>query len=290
MFAPRTDDFDERTNQPEYVEVINQSGRPVSLAPLTLTDRPDEEGSADTIQVGQKSTLRARSYLVISATPDDADSLSQSQLARAFPTAPLESDSAVVLLTDDARLGLDNDGGVVRLNGRDHEAIADVEYTPDWHTPSLEETKGTAIARISLTGDDEAADNWTSSPATAGGTPGTKNAVSLPRRTDATESKLRVSPSPFSIERDGATRIQYTLEDAPSLIRARIYDPRGRKVRTLEDARLTGRTGELVWNGRDDAGDRVRVGIYVILFEALRYQEATETRLKTTVVVARPLN
>jgi flagellar hook assembly protein FlgD len=75
----------------------------------------------------------------------------------------------------------------------------------------------------------------------------------------------------------------------PNLVRARIYDARGRKVRTLEDARLTGRSGELVWNGRDDAGDRVRIGVYVVLFEAIRAEEGTVARLKAPVVVARPL-
>lgn len=76
----------------------------------------------------------------------------------------------------------------------------------------------------------------------------------------------------------------------PNLVRIRIYDARGRKVRTLKEARLAGRSGEVVWDGRDDGGDRVRIGPYVVLFEAVRAEEGTVTQLKEAVVVARPLN
>ncbi len=80
------------------------------------------------------------------------------------------------------------------------------------------------------------------------------------------------------------------LSARPSLIRVRIYDARGRRVRTLEEARLAGRSGELVWNGRDDDGNRVRIGPYVVLLEAVQADGGTTTELKETVVVARPLN
>jgi hypothetical protein len=61
-------------------------------------------------------------------------------------------------------------------------------------------------------------------------------------------------------------------------------------VRTLEDARLTGRTGELIWKGRNDGGNRVRIGVYVVLFEAVQAEGGTVARFKEPVVVARPLN
>jgi hypothetical protein len=168
--------------------------------------------------------------------------------------------------------------------------IAEVDYSPDWHAPSLDETKGTALERISPSGRAGAASNWTSSTNPAGGTPGQKNAVSLAPPENASDTGLQIEPSPFSVERDGATRIQYTFDEVPNLIRARIFDARGRQVRTLEDARLTGRSGELVWEGRDDAGNRVRVGVYVVLVEAVQTNAGTVASFKEPVVVGRPLN
>jgi hypothetical protein len=289
LFDPRADDFDDRPNQVEYVEIRNRTDRPLSLRGLFATDRPDERGEADTLRAGRRTLLAPRGYGVVAAAPSDARRARASQLAAAFPQAPLAADSVAFLPVDAERLGLGNDGDLVRLHRADGTAIADVAYAPDWHAPGLEEPKGTSLERISVSGG-ATADNWTSSTAPAGGTPGQKNAVSLAPPTSAPDEGLRIEPSPFSIERDGATRIRYSLEDVPNLVRVRIFDARGRKVRTLEDARLTGRTGELVWNGRDDDGNRVRIGVYVVLFEAVRTDDATIARFKEPVVVARPLN
>lgn len=291
LYDPRADDFDDHPNQVEYVELYNRTDRPLTLNGLVLTDRPTERGEADTIRAGRRQAVAPESFAVVAAAPNGEPRVQHSQLAMAFPEAPLTPDSVAYLPVDAVRLGLRNDGDLVRVHRRDGTAVAEVAYSPDWHAAALAETKGTALARISPTGDANTADNWTSSVASSGGTPGAPNAVSLAPPGVAPDAPgLDIEPSPFSIERDGATRIQYTLSAVPNLVRVRIYDARGRKVRTLEEARLAGRIGELLWNGRDDAGNRVRVGIYVVLFEAVRAKDGAVTRLKDTVVFARPLN
>ena len=290
LFDPRTDDFDAVPNQVEYVELYNRTERPLSLRATFATDRPDERGVADTIRAERRTALPPNGYGVMTAAPNSAHRADSSLLAAAFPNAPLTADSVAFLPVDAQRLGLGNDGDLVRLHRADGTPITEVTYSPDWHTPSLEQTKGTSLERISPTGSASAPDNWTSSTAPTGGTPGQKNAVSLAPTDNVSNTGLRIEPSPFSIQRDGATRIRYTLDDVPNLVRARIFDARGRKVRTLEDARLTGRTGELIWNGRNEDGNRVRVGVYVVLFEAVRPNEGTVASFKEPVVVARPLN
>ena len=290
MYDPQADDYDNEPNQVEYVEVYNPTERRLSLRGLTLTDRPDEDGEADTLRTNQLESIAAGQYGVIAAAPNGVASPDSTQLARAFSEAPLGADSVAVLLIPASDLGLTNEGDRIRLHRADGQAITTVTYSPDWHADALETTSGTALARISPDSNPNAPDNWSSSAAPNGGTPGQRNAVSLSPTADSPEQGLRIRPSPFSVERDGATRIRYRLAEAPSLVRVRIFDARGRKVRTLEDTRLVGRTGSLVWDGRDDAGDRVRVGIYVVLFEAIRAEAGTIARFKEPVVVARPLN
>jgi hypothetical protein len=290
MYAPRTDDFDGRPNQVEYLELRSRADRPLSLNGLFLTDQPDENGEADTLRLGRRVPLRPNSYGILAADDDGAVSPDSSQLAEAFPSSPIGADSVATLLADAARLGLTNDGDLVRVHRADGLTVAEVRYRPDWHAAELEETTGTALERLSPTADPQAPDNWSSSPAPSGGTPGMRNAVRLPPTNPSSDADLRVTPSPFSIERDGGTRIQYTLDSSPTLIRVHIFDARGRQVRTLEEARLSGPSGELVWNGRDDEGRRVRVGVYVVLLEAIRSETGTATQHKTPVVVARPLN
>jgi hypothetical protein len=291
LYDPLADDFDDRPNQVEYVELHNVADVPLTVGGLVLTDRPTEQGTADTLRVGQRRSIAPGGFAVVAAAPDGALQPQASQLAAAFPDAPLRSDSVTYLPVDGSTLGLRNDGDRIRVHRRDEQVVADVEYSPDWHAESVANPTGTALERISPTASARAADNWTSSTAPDGGTPGSPNDVSLAPPDDAPEAPgLRIRPSPFSIARDGATRIQYTLENRPSLVRVRIYDARGRRVRSLEEARLAGRSGELVWNGRNDAGERVRIGPYVVLLEAVRPEAGTTTQLKETVVVARSLD
>ena len=291
MFDPLADDFDDRPNQVEYVELRSLADHPLTLNGLALTDRPTEDGTADTLRVGQRQRLAPGGFAIVAAAPEGAASAQSSQLAAAFPDAPLGSDPVRYLPVRSSTLGLRNDGDRVRVHRRDNAVVADVSYTPNWHAAGLADPKGTALERISPTAEARGADNWTSSTASAGGTPGAPNDVSLAPPDDAPDAPgVDIRPSPFSVERDGATRIQYTLSARPSLVRVRIFDARGRRVRTLEQARLSGRSDELVWNGRDDAGDRVRIGPYVVLLEAVQADDGTTTALKETVVVARPLN
>ena len=290
MFDPRTDDFDDRPNQVEYVELRNRSSRPLSLNGLFVTDRPDERGVADTIRAGRRAAVAPGGLAVVAAAPHGREQVAHSMLAAAFRTAPLVADSVTYLPVETTRLGLGNDGDRVRMHRADGLVLSDVQYSPDWHTPGLEDPTGTSLERISVSAGATAPDNWTSSTAPRGGTPGAANDVSLPPPAEAPNRGLSVEPSPFSIERDGATRIRYTLTEVPNLIRVRIFDARGRKVRTLENARLAGRSGELVWNGRNDRGERVRIGVYVVLFEAMQAESGTIAQFKTPVTVARPLD
>jgi len=290
LFDPLADDFDDRPDQVEYVELYNRADHSLTANGLVLTDRPTEAGTADTLRVGRRRTVSPGSFVVVAAAPEGTMQVRQSQLAAAFPEAPLAPDSVAYLPVDANQLGLRNDGDLVRTHRRDDTVLSSVDYSPDWHAPGLAETKGTALERISPTGAPRASENWTSSTAPSGGTPGAPNAVSLPPSGDASETnRLRIAPDPFSIERDGATRIRYTFDDVPNLVRIRIYDARGRKVWS-EEARLTGRSGEAVWDGRNDAGERVRIGPHVVLVEAVRADAGAVTQLKETVVVARPLN
>jgi len=71
-------------------------------------------------------------------------------------------------------------------------------------------------------------------------------------------------PNPFN----PVTTISYVLPE-PAEVALRVYDPAGKLVRTLTDRERVGPgRHEVIWNGRNEAGDAVAAGIYFARLEA----------------------
>ena len=90
--------------------------------------------------------------------------------------------------------------------------------------------------------------------------------------TSPSSSKLSFSPNPFSPDFDGRddfTLIQYVLTLPVSAISVRVYDVCGRLIRVLENNSPAGAKGEMVWDGRDDDRRRARIGMYLVVLEAI---------------------
>jgi len=64
-------------------------------------------------------------------------------------------------------------------------------------------------------------------------------------------------PNPFNPE----TVIRYHLQES-GRIKLAVYDLRGRKIRTLADLQQKVGTHSILWNGTNDAGNRVASGVY----------------------------
>lgn len=77
-------------------------------------------------------------------------------------------------------------------------------------------------------------------------------------------------PNPFN----PSTTIEFALTARGNAI-LRVYDARGRAVRTLFDGTANAGTTSLTWNGRDDAGRAVASGVY---FCRLQTPSTTQTR------------
>lgn len=290
MYRPLSDDFDDRPNQPEYFEVVNSTERWISLQGLFTTNRPRDTGEADTLdlRIGRQHVAPNQGYAVVYAEPQ-ADDSTAATLNEAFPTQDLAvPDGPAVIAVPRSRLGLRVQADRLRLHRADGEPVATVDYDPDWHAPGVQDTRGLSLERISLTAPAANARNWTSSVHPEGGTPGFPNSVGPPPA-EAPVARVAADPSPFAPEVDQATRIQYTLSFPPDWVQVRIFDAQGRPVRTVEETVLSGPEGEVLWNGRNDQGRVVRMGIYVVLFEAQNWTEGTTATHQTTVVVARPL-
>ena len=295
LYDPLADGFDNRPDQPEYVELFNRSARVITLRNHYWTDTPDELGKADTLRFGTEFfSLEPDRFAVVFADPDRPDNPAlDSKLSRAFSDLDFSTGATTLVPLPQSSLGLTNSGGLIYLHRPDDVGLDSVFYDPLWHHPNLIDATGVALERIALEGRANDPTNWTSSVAEAGGTPGRANSIVLRPGEPIAEGRLVIEPSPFSPDRDGfddVTAIRYTLPQEAALARVRIFDSRGRLVRSLEEARLAGRSGHFVWDGLDDAGRDLRIGIYVVLFEALDAAGGTTMVFKEPVVLARPLD
>ena len=250
----------------EYLEVLNTTADGVfDLRRVTLDDG---DGDGDALADAPALVLPGE-YVVLAR---DA-----AGFRVAFPEAPFVEAGSVI--------GLSNSGEAVVL--RAAGAVLDsVFYDPDWHRVELDDATGIALERRDPAGPSNAASNWSSSLAEAGGTPSAENSVGVAGPPVERGGGVTVT-SPFAPPGETA-RITYTLSTEAALVRARIFDGGGRLVRELEDGRLSGSTATLEWDGTGDDRQRLRAGIYVVLVEAVDVAGGTTEAHKAAVVLARP--
>jgi hypothetical protein len=212
-----------------------------------------------------------------------ADSL---LLAR-FPGA---ADAGAHLVVLGKSLGLGDGGDTLILQDASGRLIDSVIYSPDWHNPDLEETRGRSLERITLSLPPTDGRNWGTSADPSGGTPGRRN--SLGASAKAAGAGAQCSPNPFSPDGDGFEDVTIIAFDLPLVTGTRriaVYDALGRRVRTLSGEEPTGGSGSMVWDGRDDDGNVVAMGIYVVLIETHDARSGASERTLCPVVVAAKL-
>jgi hypothetical protein len=296
MYDPRADGSDGFADQVEYVEFANTTADFLTLRGLRMTRAPDEHQVVDTlVRVDRPLGIEPDGFAVVFAdhlvTPD-VDLYTSSAIVLAHPRDYV-SYGTVLLPVASQSLGLTNAGGDLYLRSRSRITLDSVQYDPLWHSPNVRTPKGVALERIDPAGPSSIRRNWTSSVSPDGGTPGTRNSVFLTPAPVVETGDLRVQPSPFSPDGDGfddVTGIAYALDSDASLVRIRIFDSRGRHVRTLVESMLSGRTGSATWDGRSDSGHELRIGIYVVLLESTDAVGGRAERHKASVVLARPLD
>lgn len=192
-----------------------------------------------------------------------------------------------ITIVNRSSLSLNNDGDDVVLRDLTGAVIDSIRYFPSWHNSQVADVSGHSLERIhpELPSNDRR--NWSTSTHPLGGTPGQQNSiftVSIPN-----SASLSFSPNPFSPDGDGHedfAMINYEVPATAALLRIRIYDAKGRLIRTLANSEPTGARGSLVWDGMNENREKVRMGIYIVLLEALDASGGTVHSAKGVIVVA----
>ncbi len=257
--------FEPRPGESEWVEIFNGGEVALNLTHYLLTD------FKDTLQIpDQAGNLLPGEYWVLTGDSALMKLVKHPDRVIIIPRFPT----------------LNNDVDELSLLSPAGRLLDRVRYTDDWYGHSV--PKGTSLEKINPWLASQNSENWTASVAEQGSTPTEVNSVFV--ETPPVKTTLQIQPNPFSPDNDGQddfTVISVQLPSATGYITCRIFDTRGRLVRTLAMNQPVGSTTHLVWNGLKDNGAPARLGIYVVLVEFYSTRTSDRYSLKGVVVLVR---
>ncbi|MCJ7496737.1 MAG: lamin tail domain-containing protein [candidate division Zixibacteria bacterium] len=245
-------------NQPEWVELYNRTNSSINLKNFLFGDF-----SGQSLITNEDLNLNPHDYLVLTEN--------YSLFLSSYPEANCN------IIEPETWHILNNTGDRIILKDSLGFVMDEVSYN------SGADIKGVSQERISPERKSSDPDNWWRSVDPKGSTPCKINSIQDSPSSD--EVKVEINPDPFSPDGDGfedQTRIKYTIPFRSELT-LKIYDVKGRLVKTLmgKESRIS---GEIFWEGDDDQGRKVKVGIYILYLEVSGPKNLSK---KSTVVVAR---
>lgn len=267
--------FDPLTSGCEWIEFFNPTSKNLNLSGWKVNISSDVCNLFDTCNY----IIYPGQYLVLAK---------DTTLFNRFPGLRIPDPSRKIIYNES--LSLSNSGEMLRVSDVLNNLIDSVCYNHAWHNSNLPDTKGYSLERINPLLNSNDRNNWNSSTAVLGGTPGEKNSI-FTTNTTSTNS-VDVSPNPFSPDGDGFedfTIIKYKLKLNMAQLRVKVFDVKGRMVRTLLNNRLSGSEGQIIFDGKNDNGEKLRIGIYILFIEAINDIGGTVEQTKTTVVIAAKL-
>lgn len=224
----------------------------------------------DTTSFPSGALIPADGFLIIarqlSSEPPDSNSFEGrwGDNSGVWGDSPQESFSVV-----EANMSLTNSGGTIRL----------IDPSSNVRTFTWDQDCGDGVSMERVSSDE---DIWFCCVSPDKCTPGKRNSVAT---TYSQKIELDIEPNPFSPDGDGFEDhavFSYTLPMESNLT-LKIYDIRGRLIKTLVDDEPCV-SGDIAWDGKDQEGDTVRIGIYVVWAESAGN---SRSQAKTTIVVAR---
>jgi len=254
--------FNPRSGGSDFIECFNNSDHILDLSNLYLTNRQPGGGLGTFIRLSQTTRLLfPGEYYSFSSDP----ALIMQQYLVSSPTHLLQTNGFPSLP--------DESGHVVLLNHQG-EILDELQYSEDWHFPLLQNKEGISLERINPKERTQWANNWHSAAKTEGfATPTRKN--SQQRSNEVADLSFRVDPPLFTPNLDGLNdvcTIFYQTAQPGTLASVQILDPAGRLLRVLAARSLLGTQGYWYWDGRDELGNLLTAGNYLLVLTTYTLQ------------------
>jgi hypothetical protein len=267
LFNPKPGGYD-------YVEFYNRSNKITDLKQLSITNR-DISGMLNPVKqlVASPFLVFPGEYIVVT---ENSQWVEQNYTVK----------NPGQMITVDALPSMPDDNGSVVLVNRNDLVIDEVHYDHKWHFSLITDESGVALERLDPNQATQNASNWSSAASTAGfGTPTYRNST---QRTDAgSKVAITVKPAVFSPDNDGNEDycfINYQVDGPGYVANIYIFDAAGRQVCYLAKNTTLETSGTIRWDGLDDSGRKLPVGIYVVISEIFNLQGKAK-RFKNAVTI-----
>lgn len=248
----------------EWVELMSVVDETVRVAGWFLGDGVDAFAVSEA-EPDPATAVPPGAFLVIAKTPSLVD--------ESCPSSVVSTDGWEALSADDTVVLLDAHG----------TPIDRLTYEKSWGG-----SRGVSLERVRPDMPPDDLNNWGSSVAPSGSTPGRPNSIYLPER--PARGTLTVSPNPFTPDGDGIddrTVVRFELPVARATARLSVFDLRGTRVARLLDREAVPSTREIIWDGSGEDGQPLPSGLYVLFLEAISAREGALVEAKAAVAVAR---
>ncbi|MBM4172197.1 MAG: hypothetical protein FJ214_10045, partial [Ignavibacteria bacterium] len=264
--------FDPATGNSEFVEFLNYSNDSLQLGGTVLHFGTDKKVKISSVY----NLLAPNKYFVLAS-----DSTIYNNY---FAFSSNRNDVGL-----NSSLSLSNDGGKLVVKDARGITLDSLYYSPNWHNKNIVTSKNKSLERINPTLNSNDKGNWNTSVSNEGATPLQANSIFT--ATVISKSKATILPNPFSPDGDGFedfATINFSLKQQLAQARIKVFNSQGRQVRTIVNNFPSGPNNSIIFDGLDESGKPLRIGIYILLIEIVTNSGDMEV-IKLPVVIARKL-
>ncbi len=163
---------------------------------------------------------------------------------------------------------LDENEGVLVLKNIDGITLDSVYYSKTFHNKFLSSQDGVSLERV----DFQDSNTWQSAAESYGfATPGKENSrleivqseVPLEYKDEITVENQLFMP----LDEDKMFTLIFNFKTPETTLNISVYDEKGRFQKTLADNLVAAKNEKVSWNGLDEASNRCKTGIYIVLIK-----------------------
>jgi hypothetical protein len=168
-----------------------------------------------------------------------------------------------------------------------HIVIDSFRYNRDWHSVWLNDDEGVSLEKVHPTLNSNQSESWKSTSSNAGyATPTGQNSQYLDPFAK-TSKNISIANQNFSPDGDGYKdflRLDYNFDENNLLSKLQIFNLRGYPVYNSSRNSVFGSNGFFTWDGKSSDGNRLPIGVYILLLELINESGQIEVVKKSCVI------